>query len=123
MVEALRALSPAERAVLDRLCAGGWDGAATARAQADVASFGGRAHAGDDVCFALHVPDGVALLPPHGGGPVVTLSVVDGETVTGIAELWVEDGRLHSVEVSWWVDLEPRSLPTSDQLREDATWQ
>ncbi|MFC8921108.1 hypothetical protein [Cellulosimicrobium sp. NPDC057127] len=64
MMEPTRPRTPAERAVLGRLCAGQWSGASVARAQAAVATFAGRAHAGDDLCFAPRVPDDVPRLPP-----------------------------------------------------------
>lgn len=85
-------------------------------------TFAGRAHARDDLCFALRVPDDVPRLPSHDGGPVVTLSVTDGEDVIGMAELWVEEGLLASVDLSWFVDPEPTTLPSAERLVEDDTW-
>jgi hypothetical protein len=94
-------LTAHELALLERICAATWPGAQEARAQLAHARWGGKDHDGDacfliDVSAARHLP----RIPPHDGGPVAVLDVVDGDEALGLLELWVDDGRLHSLGYS-----------------------
>jgi len=110
-------LTAHERALLERLCAGAWPGAPQARAQLPAARWGGKDHDGD-ACFLVDVAPGAGLpdIPPHGGGPIATLDVVDGSEALGLLELWVRDGRLHSVDYSTFAETAATALPEMDQL-------
>lgn len=110
-------LTPHESALLERICAGNWRGAEEARAQLVHARWGGKAHDGD-ACFLIEVPAraDVPRIPSHPGGPITTLDVVDGDTSLGMLELWVEDGRLHSMDYSTFSDTAGEELPEVHQL-------
>ncbi|GAA1993985.1 hypothetical protein GCM10009718_34730 [Isoptericola halotolerans] len=112
-------LTPHETALLERICAGTWRGAAEARAQLAHARWGGKDHEGD-ACFVLDVPTEVGLprIPPHDGGPIAELEVADGETPLGMLELWVEDGVLHSLDYSTYGDDTVETLPGLHQIVE-----
>ena len=43
---------------------------------------------------------GLRRIPPHDGGPIAFVEVVDGDESLGVLELWVEGGRLHSLDYS-----------------------
>jgi hypothetical protein len=105
-------LTPHEHALLERVCAGSWRGAEEARAQLAHARWGGKDHAGD-ACFLVDVPAlaGLPRIPPHEGGPIVALEVVDGDDLRGTLELWVHDGRLHSLDYSTFGETDVEALP------------
>ncbi|MFE5309262.1 hypothetical protein [Isoptericola sp. NPDC056605] len=115
------ALTSHERALLERVCAGSWRGAAEARAQLAHARWGGKDHEGD-ACFLLDVPavPGLPRIPPHEGGPIASLEVLDGDDGLGVLELWVEDGRLYSLDYSTFGDDTVEVLPDVRLVRGDA---
>lgn len=98
-------LTDHERALLERMCAGDWPGAAQARAQLAHARWGGKDHDGD-ACFLVDIPASVDVpaIPPHNGGPIATLGVVADGVSLGTLELWVNHGRLHSLDYSTFDD-------------------
>ncbi len=104
-------LTADELALLERICAGTWPGAKEARAQLVLARWGGKDH--DDACFLIDVSAArhVPRIPPHHGGPVATLDVVDGDEELGQLQLWVEDGRLRSLDYSTFSETAPDALP------------
>ncbi|GAB3093893.1 hypothetical protein [Isoptericola nanjingensis] len=106
------ALTPLESALLERICAGTWPGSEEARAQLVHARWGGKDHDGD-ACFLIDVPAGadVPRIPSRAGGPIEALSVVDGDEHLGLLELWVDDGRLHSLDYSTFSDTASETLP------------
>jgi hypothetical protein len=112
-------LTPLESALLERICAGTWRGAEEARAQLVHARWGGKDHEGD-ACFRIDIPAeaDVPTIPPHGGGPIVTLAVADGDTHLGLLELWVNDGRIHSLEYPTYSDTSDEALPEVHLLSE-----
>lgn len=116
---ATRPLSAIERGLLERLCADDWFGVEQARAQAAVARYAGPSHEGTDNCFDLWVPADVVAIPVSVHGPVYGLVVFEGLQPVGFVDLWVTDGRLATVEHSWFTD-DPGPLPTADQLRPDS---
>ncbi|WP_159792969.1 hypothetical protein [Puerhibacterium puerhi] len=81
-------------------------GAPEARAQLATARWGGKDHDGD-ACLRI---------PLHGGGRIATLDVVDGAEALGRLELWVRDGRLHSVDHSTFAETAAAALPEVDRL-------
>lgn len=91
-------LTAREAALLEILCAGDDERMAAARAQLVGARWGGYEF-GDCDCFLIRVDE----VPPgarirHGGGPLSSAEVLlDGEYV-GQLDLWVDGGRLHSVD-------------------------
>ncbi|MFP3713494.1 hypothetical protein [Puerhibacterium sp. TATVAM-FAB25] len=105
-------LTAHELALLRRVCAGRWPGADAARAQLVHARWGGKDHEGD-ACFLIEVAADTDLprIPSHDGGPVATLGVADGDEALGMLELWVEDGRLRSLDYSTFGDTAPGALP------------
>lgn len=115
MADPVRDLTPAERAVLERLCADDWPGAEAARVQLATARFGGHSHGPGDNCFDIVVAEDAPRIA-RADGPVHGLNVFDGDEATGAVDLWVRDGRLHSMEHSWYPD-EPGPMPTPEQLR------
>ncbi|NDO91466.1 hypothetical protein [Cellulosimicrobium composti] len=106
------ALTTLESALLERICAGSWRGSEEARAQLVHARWGGKDHDGD-ACFLIHVLAGadVPRIPSHAGGPIATLAVADGDEHLGWLELWVDDGRLHSLDYSTFSDTAGETLP------------
>jgi hypothetical protein len=113
-------LTAHELALLDRICAGTWPGAREARAQLAHARWGGKDH--DDACFLIDVSaaHGLPRIPPHDGGPIAELGVVDGDEALGTLELWVEDGRLHSLDYSVYSETAPDALPELHQIAEES---
>jgi hypothetical protein len=111
-------LTPHEFALLERVCAGSWRGAEEARAQLVHARWGGKDHDGD-ACFLIDVPARADMprIPSHEGGPIATLDVVDEDEPLGILELWVDDGRLHSLDYSTFGDTAGEALPEVHQTR------
>lgn len=109
-------LTAREFALLERICAGTWPGAREARAQLAHARWGGKDHDGD-ACFLIDVSAAGSLprIPPHDGGPVAELEVIDGDEALGFLELWVDDGRLHSLEYSPFGDMSD-ALPELHQV-------
>lgn len=115
MASSSRPLTKGQRAVLELLCAGDWPGAAAARSQLAVAKYAGRSHPGDDNCFDIKVLGEVPLIEGP-GGPVYGMIAYDGEEPVGMLDLWVENGRLSSLEHSWFTE-SPGPLPAPEQLR------
>jgi hypothetical protein len=111
-------LTPHEAALLERICAGTWRGAEEARAQLVHARWGGKDHDGD-ACFCIDVPAeaDVPRIPPHGGGPIAVLDVVSGDETLGLLQLWVDDGRLYSLDYSTFDDTGAEALPEVGQVR------
>jgi hypothetical protein len=109
-----------ERALLDRICVGTWPGAREARAQLAHARWGGKSH--DDACFLIDVSAARHLprIPPHDGGPIAALGVVDGDKGLGVLELWVEDGRLASLDYSTFSETSTDVLPELHQIAEES---
>ncbi|MGP7960446.1 hypothetical protein ACTVCO_06500 [Sanguibacter sp. A247] len=91
------ALSPLENTLLDILCSGEDAASSIARAQRATATWGGYEHEGCE-CFLVAVApaEGSAAIE-HDGGPFALAEVSDGAEALGLLELWVVDGRLHSV--------------------------
>lgn len=110
-------LTPHESALLERICAGTWNGSEEARAQLVHARWGGKDHEGD-ACFLIDIPAeaDVPRIPPHEGGPIATLAVVEGDTHLGLFELWVNAGRIHSLEYPTYSDTSDEALPEVHQL-------
>ena len=110
------AFSLLENALLDILCSGADTGSSNTRAQRATATWGGYEHDGCE-CFLISVApaDGV---PPieHDGGPIAMAEVADGAETLGLLELWVVDGRLHSVNYMPFGD-EHVALPSPDEYR------
>lgn len=91
------AFSPLENVLLDILCSGAAIESLNARAQRATATWGGYEHDGCE-CFLISVApaDGAPTIE-HDGGPFTLAEVADGAETLGLLELWVVDGRLHSV--------------------------
>lgn len=90
--------STVENELLDILCAGEDPASSIARAQRATATWGGHEHDGCE-CFLISVApaDGSPTIDHH-GGPFASAEVSDGAEALGLLELWVVDGRLHSVD-------------------------
>jgi len=108
------ALRREERELLDLLCAGGGPAAAVARAQLASARWGGYEH-GTCGCFLVRC-EASLLRIPHDGGPFSTAEVFAGDAAVGILELWVVDGRLHSVTYMPFGD-DHVDMPSAAQCR------
>ncbi len=105
--------SPLENALLDILCSGAGAAASTARAQLSQATWGGYEFDECD-CFLISVtptPGSRAIM--HDGGPFSFAEVSDGTHGLGFLELWVVDGRLHSVNYMPFGD-DHVALPSPD---------
>lgn len=89
--------TPEENDLLDILCGGNDPQSAIARAQLAAAAWAGYEFA-DCECFLVEVPHnaGIARIE-HQGGPFAVAEVSDNGESLGFVELWVSDGRLHSV--------------------------
>ena len=75
-------------------------GRAEAVAQLEVATYGGLVHAGTHVCFNIDVPDSAPRLP-DGVPRLVTLDVdLEGTTLMSNIELYIDEGRLWSVDLT-----------------------
>jgi hypothetical protein len=108
-----RPLAPSERAVLERILAAEFPGAAALRAQLD------------HVRVLKHWYEGSASLDLSTGGPAAEIAdgvlPVDaqvheaGEPV-GEIQLWIADGRLSAIEYAWVTDEPPTRLPPADQV-------
>lgn len=92
-------LTSHEMALLERLCAGDWKGSEEARQQLVHARWGGYSVEGCE-CFLIEVPTdiGLPLVPKYSGGPFAFLDISGEESGTGLLELWLERGVLHSVD-------------------------
>lgn len=92
-------LTSHEKALLERLCAGEWKGSVEAREQLVHARWGGYS-VGDCECFLVDVPQdiGLPLVPKFSGGPFALASVECKDGESGLLELWVVNGLLHSVD-------------------------
>lgn len=91
------ALSAQEGELLDLLCSGEDPESAIARTQRAAATWGGYEHEGCE-CFLI-LCSSKGGVPPidHDGGPFSMAEVSDGKETFGLLELWVVDGRLHSI--------------------------
>lgn len=108
-----RPLARSERAVLERVLALDFPGAAELRAQLDHVRvlrpwFAGSASLDLDTRGPrASVPDGVV--------PVLAEVWESGE-LKGEILLWAEDGRLSAIEYSWVTDEPPTTLPSADRV-------
>ena len=115
-----RELTPGERAVLEHLTDGDFEGSVAARAQISTARHAGEWSPGDPsfhiltdgTCPRLDVEDGILRFSDL---PVLT---ENGSPCGGVM-LWVRDGRIDDFEY-YWYDEADRSLPTTDQI---TTWE
>lgn len=110
------AFSLLENALLDILCGGADTGSSNARAQRATATWGGYENDRCE-CFLISVApaDGAPAIQ-HDGGPFAMAEVTDGTETLGLLELWVVDGRLHSVNYMPFGD-EHVALPSPDEYR------
>ncbi|MCX2952129.1 hypothetical protein [Lentzea sp. NEAU-D7] len=108
-----RPIAPSERAVLERILALDFPGAATLRAQLD------------HVRVLKPWYEGSASLDLSTGGPAaevadgvlpVDAQVHESGELTGEILLWITDGRLSAVEYAWVTDEPPTRLPPADQV-------
>ena len=114
-----RELTPDERAILDHLTAGDFDGSVAARAQVSTARHAGNWSPGDpsfriltdEACPRIGVEDGI-LLPSD--LPVLT----ETGSPRGGVMLWVRDGRIDDFEY-YGYDEGDRRLPTIEHI---TTW-
>jgi hypothetical protein len=75
-------------------------GRAEAEAQLAVATYGGMAHAGTHVCFMIDVPDSAPRIPAGHGSPINLDVDLEGTTLMSSIEVFIQDGRLHSVDLT-----------------------
>ncbi|MDJ0336563.1 hypothetical protein QMG83_15145 [Salinibacterium sp. G-O1] len=94
-----RELTDHERAILQMAIDTMPVGREQAHAQLTVAKHGRPAHAGTHPCFFITVPNAVDLIPPGSEHPL-TLYVAPDEHTVGTIELFIEDGRLDSLDWS-----------------------
>lgn len=106
------AFRPLEAALLDILCSGTDTASSIARAQRTTATWGGYEH-NDCECFLIAAPADAGLPIEHDDGPFAMAEVADGAETLGLLELWVVDGRLHSVNYMPFGD-EHVALPAPD---------
>lgn len=115
MAETDRRFTPVERALLEFLIDGTWDGVETARAQISRGRHGGEWGPGDP-SFHIVVPDTAPRLRVSDGILSVTDRVVldDLRSVAiGGVMLWVKDGLIGDLEY-YRFDDGPATLPTTD---------
>lgn len=95
-----RPLREIERAII-RMAVGELTvGRAEAGAQLTVATYGGLAHAGTHVCFMIDVPDSAPRIPEGRGSPIDLDVDLEGSTVMSSIQVFIQDGRLHSVDLT-----------------------
>jgi len=75
-------------------------GRAEAEAQLTVATYGGLAHSGTHVCFMIDVPDSAPRIPAGYGSPIDLDVDLEGSTVMSSIQVFIQDGRLHSVDLT-----------------------
>lgn len=95
-----RPLSDTERAVIQMAVNELTVGRAEADAQLVVATYGGKAHAGTDVCFMIDVPESAPRIPEGYGSPINLDVDLEGTTLMSSIEVFIQDGRLHSVDLT-----------------------
>lgn len=114
-----RPLSDVEAALLARILQMDHPGAEAARAQLPFALYGGPSHGGGDMCFDIVVQGDVPLIKQlHEHDPMFGVQVDEASEPIGDIAIWVSEGRLYSLEYSWYTDEAPTRLPDLDQLRD-----
>lgn len=108
-----RKLSEEERAVLERVLSGGFDGARELRSQIEQASVTG----GLPTLLDLAVHD--ALPARCSDGPVPVRAMVEGPAgdAQGEVLVWVTGGFLSGLEFAWVTDDTPAGMPPPDRIR------
>ncbi len=94
-----RELTDHERSILSMAIDTMSIGREQARAQLAVAKHGRPAHAGTHPCFFINTPDEAPGIPPGSEYPL-TLYVAPDQFTVGTIELFIEDGRLASLDWS-----------------------
>ncbi len=94
-----RDLSDHERAILNMAIDKMTAGREEARAQLVLAKHGRPAHPGTHPCFFIDLPEGVKAIP-EGSEHLLTLWVAPDQYTVGTIELFIEDGRLDSLDWS-----------------------
>jgi hypothetical protein len=113
-----RPLHDVERALLLRILEKDGPDIETARKQVERAHHSGPSCAGGDMCFDLEIEGDVPLIDERvQNGPVFGALVYSGSDCIGTVDLWVSEGRLASLEYSWFTDDAPTALPSVDQIR------
>ncbi|MBM7831187.1 hypothetical protein JOE59_001892 [Agromyces cerinus] len=115
-----RDLTPEERAILEHLTDGDFEGSAAARTQISTARHAGQWSPGDPsfhiltdgVCPRMDVEDGIFLPSDR---PVLT----ESGSPNGGVMLWVRNGRIDDFEYYCYDEVD-RRLPTIDQI---TTWE
>jgi hypothetical protein len=97
-----RPLSEIERAVIDMAVSTMKTGQAEARAQLDVATYGGLAHPASHVCFMIDVPEGVERTPQS--RDIVDLEVDSTPKDPLEITLFIVGGVLSSVDLTTYGD-------------------
>jgi hypothetical protein len=97
-----RPLSHIEREVIELAISTMKSGQGEARAQLAVATYGGLAHPGTHVCFMIDLPDDVELIPQM--RDIIELAVDTAPTDPLDIQLFVEAGRLSSVDLTTYAD-------------------
>lgn len=114
-----RPLSDVEAALLARILQMDRPGAEAARAQLPFALYGGPSHGGGDMCFDIVVQGDVPLIKQlHEHDPMFGVQVDEASEPIGDIAIWVSEGRLYSLEYSWYTDEAPTRLPDLDQLQD-----
>lgn len=114
-----RDLTPEERAILEFITSGDYEGSEAVRAQVHTARHAGEWSSGDpsfhiltdEACPRIEVGDGIL---PSTDRPVLD---DDGSPGGGVM-LWVLDGRIDDLEYYWYDDSD-RKLPSIDRI---TTW-
>jgi hypothetical protein len=95
-----RGLLDIERAIIRMAVEQLTVGRAEAEAQLALATYGGLTHAGTHVCFMIDVPDSAPRIPDGHGGPITLDVDLEGTIVMSNIEVFIHDGRLHSVDLT-----------------------
>jgi hypothetical protein len=113
-----------ERALLEYLLDGDWDGADVARQQLVSARYAGAWFDGSQSFDIDVAPDVTLLAEPDGILDATDRMVFEGETQTGGVMIWARDGRLDSLEYYWVTAEMPTRLPNLSQteLRPRTQW-
>ncbi|MCU1480704.1 MAG: hypothetical protein JWQ19_1490 [Subtercola sp.] len=112
-----RPLEPGEMALLRAITRGDWPGAEEVRGQIESARHAGWWFEGSQ-SFSLVVDPDCPLIPLPSDliGPTHH-RVYEDDEVSGGVLLWVNDGRLTSLEYYWFTPEMPSRLPEPAQLR------
>ena len=105
------ALTPLESRLLEILCSGA--ASSIARAHLATARWGGYEHEGCECFLVSTTPPHDSPIIDHDSGPFAMAEVADETQTLGLLELWVVDGRLHSVNYSPFGDVHS-ALPTPE---------